>query len=71
VREQTLGAEDRMERLHMNEVRELIHRLRQGQGIREVARAMRLSRNTVRKYRGVAGVRRHGTAAFFPQEVTP
>jgi transposase len=40
-----------MERLHMNEVRELIHRLRQGEGVREIAREMTLSRNTVRKYR--------------------
>lgn len=46
-----------MERLHMNEVRELIHRLRQGEGVREIARAMTLSRNTVRKYRDVAAER--------------
>ncbi|MBM3333210.1 IS21 family transposase [Candidatus Sumerlaeota bacterium] len=38
----------------MNEVRELIYRLQRGEGVREVARAMRLSRNTVRKYRAVA-----------------
>jgi len=43
-----------MERLHMNEVRELIHRLREGEGVREIAREMALSRNTVRKYRDMA-----------------
>jgi len=43
-----------MERLHMNEVREIIYRLRQGQGARRIARAMELSRNTVRKYRDMA-----------------
>lgn len=43
-----------MERVHMNEVRELIHQLRQGEGVREVARGLGFSRNTVRKYRDVA-----------------
>ena len=38
-----------MERRHMNEIRELIYRLRRGQGVREVARALGFSRNTVRK----------------------
>jgi len=43
-----------MEGLHVNEIRELIYRLRQGQGVRELAREQRLSRNTVRKYRDLA-----------------
>ena len=40
-----------MEREHVNEVREIIHRLRKGEGIREVARALDPSRNTIRKHR--------------------
>jgi len=47
-----------MERVHVNEMRELLYRLRQGEGVRKVARAMSLSRNTVRKYRALA--REHG-----------
>lgn len=43
-----------MERRHMNEIREIIHRFRCGAGAREIARSMDLSRNTVRKYRDVA-----------------
>ena len=43
-----------MERLHMNEIREIIYQLRQGEGVREIARSLSLSRNTVRKYRDVA-----------------
>ena len=43
-----------MERRHMNEIREIIYRLRQGQAIREVMRDMSLARNTVRKYRDLA-----------------
>lgn len=43
-----------MERRHMNEVREIIHRFRCGEGAREIARSMDLSRNTVRKYRDLA-----------------
>jgi transposase len=38
----------------MNEIREIIHRFRCGEGVREIARSMDLSRNTVRKYRDVA-----------------
>ena len=40
-----------MERLHMNEVRELIYRFRQKEGNRTIARAMNMSKNTVKKYR--------------------
>lgn len=47
-----------MERKHMNEVREIIHRLRQGESVRGIALEMRLARNTVRKYRDMA--RKHG-----------
>lgn len=43
-----------MERFHMNEIRELIYRCRRGEGNRTIAREMRLSRNTVRKYRSLA-----------------
>jgi len=40
-----------MERLHMNEMRELIYRFRQKEGNRTIARAMTMSKNTVKKYR--------------------
>lgn len=43
-----------MERLHMNEIREIIYRLRRGERVREIARQMCLARNTVRKYRRLA-----------------
>jgi transposase len=43
-----------MERLHMNEIRELIYRFRRGEGNRTLARELKLSRNTVRKYRALA-----------------
>lgn len=43
-----------MERRHMNEIREIIHRLRRGQKVRGIAREMSLARNTVRKYRDLA-----------------
>jgi hypothetical protein len=39
-----------MERLHVHVLRDLIHRLRQGQSRRAVARDLRLSRLTVQKY---------------------
>jgi transposase len=40
-----------MEQLHMNNVRELIHRLRAGESQRRIAKDLRLSRSTVSKYR--------------------
>ncbi len=40
-----------MEPIHVNEVREIIYRLRKGEGIRNIARSLDLSRNTIRKYR--------------------
>ena len=40
-----------MECLHMNQLRDLIHRLRAGESERRIARDMNLSRTTVRKYR--------------------
>lgn len=43
-----------MKRLHMNEIRELIYRLRRGDGKRKIAREMKMSRNTVRKYHCLA-----------------
>ncbi|MCA9445218.1 MAG: helix-turn-helix domain-containing protein, partial [Candidatus Omnitrophica bacterium] len=35
----------------MNEVREIVYRLRQGESVRSIAASLDLSRNTVRKYR--------------------
>ena len=43
-----------MERLHVNYLREIIHRLRTGQSDRAISRDMHLSRHTVRKYRELA-----------------
>ncbi len=43
-----------MVRLHMNELRELIHRFRNGEGNRPIARSMNLSKTTVKKYRRLA-----------------
>jgi transposase len=40
-----------MERLHMNYLRDLIHRLRSGESGRRIAKDLRISRDTVRKYR--------------------
>jgi transposase len=40
-----------MERKHVNEFREIVYRLRRGEGVREIKRSLGLSRNTVRKYR--------------------
>jgi len=43
-----------MERLHMNYLRDLIHRLRAGESERRIARDLRISRITVRRYRELA-----------------
>ena len=43
-----------MERLHVNDMRDIIYRLRSGEGIRAIARAMNASPLTVRRYRDVA-----------------
>ena len=43
-----------MERLHMNYLRDLIYRLRQGESERRVAKDLRISRTTVRRYRELA-----------------
>lgn len=43
-----------MERLHMNYLRDLIHRLRQGESERRIAKDLRISRMTVRRYRVLA-----------------
>jgi transposase len=40
-----------MERLHMNYLRDLIHRVRSGESDRRIARDLGISRTTVRKYR--------------------
>ncbi|RJP18627.1 MAG: transposase [Candidatus Omnitrophota bacterium] len=42
----------------MNEVREIIYRLRQKEGNRTIAKAMKISKTTVKKYRRLAS--RHG-----------
>lgn len=47
-----------MERLHMNEIREIIYLLRRQESNRAIARALKMSRNTVKKYRKLAA--RHG-----------
>lgn len=43
-----------MERLHMNQIRDIVYRLQQGQSERQIARDLGISRVTVRKYRQVA-----------------
>lgn len=43
-----------MERLHMNYVRDLIHRLRAEESERRIAQDLRVSRTTVRRYRQLA-----------------
>lgn len=43
-----------MERLHMNYLRDIIHRLRAGDSERRIASDLKISRTTVRKYRGWA-----------------
>src|SRR5712692_2522034 len=50
----TSSQEAAVERLHMNLVRDVIYRLRQGDGARAIARDLQLSRNTVAKYRAAA-----------------
>lgn len=43
-----------MERLHMNHLRDLIHRLRAGESERRIARDLKISRPTVHKYHVLA-----------------
>jgi FixJ family two-component response regulator len=43
-----------MERLHMNYLRDLIHRLRVGESERHIASDLGISRPTVHKYRQLA-----------------
>jgi DNA-binding transcriptional regulator LsrR (DeoR family) len=43
-----------MERLHMNHIREIIHRLRASESERRIARDMQISRPTVHKYHALA-----------------
>jgi transposase len=50
----TTDPEEEVERLHVNYLRELIHRLRLGQSERAIANDLSLSRNTVSKYRELA-----------------
>ena len=40
-----------MERVHMNYLRDLIHRVRAGESDRQIAQDLKISRITVRKYR--------------------
>src|SRR5579864_7446041 len=44
-----------MERLHMNDIRDVLERGRRGQSDRAIARDLHLSRVTVRKYRQAFG----------------
>ena len=46
--------EGKVERLHMHHIRDLIYRLRCGESARSIARDMRISRTTVRKYEKTA-----------------
>jgi transposase len=43
-----------MERLHVNQVRDIVYRLRQGQSERQIALDLKVSRHTVAKYRELA-----------------
>jgi len=43
-----------MERLHVNDIREIIYRLKKGQGPRRIERETDQARNTIRKYRDLA-----------------
>ena len=43
-----------MERLHMNYLRDIIHRLRAGESERRISRDLQISRPTIRKYREIA-----------------
>lgn len=43
-----------MKGLHMNDIREIIYRLRKGHSQRSIGREMGLARNTIRKYRRIA-----------------
>lgn len=45
-----------MERLHMNQIREIIHRLQQGQSGRQIAKDLHVSRHTIAKYNQMAKV---------------
>ena len=43
-----------MERLHMNQIREIIHRLQQGQSGRQIAKDLHVSRHTITIYSQMA-----------------
>lgn len=43
-----------MERLHVNHIRDIIHRLRQGESQRQIARDLGMSRDTIGKYHRLA-----------------
>ncbi len=46
--------EERMERLHVNQIREIIHRLQQGQSGRQIAKDLHVSRHTITRYNEIA-----------------
>jgi transposase len=46
--------EEQMERLHVNQVRDIVYRLRQGETERQIALDLRVSRHTVARYRELA-----------------
>lgn len=60
-----------MERLHMNHLRDIIHRLKAGESERRIARDMQLSRPTVHKYHELAKERGYLTVgADLPDDAT-
>jgi transposase len=46
--------EEQMERLHVNQVRDIVYRLRQGESERQIALDLRVSRHTVARYHELA-----------------
>jgi hypothetical protein len=53
-----MDVEVRMERVHMNDVIEILHRLRQGESVQAIHRDTGHARKTIRKYREIASL--HG-----------
>ncbi len=50
-REHCLPEAPVMERIHMNHIRDIIHRLRQGQSERQICRDTHIARQTIHKYK--------------------
>jgi transposase len=49
-----IDLEEKMERLHMNYLRDVVRRLRASQSERQIARDLKISRRTIHKYRVIA-----------------